>query len=65
VPTTSSGRAWRSRVLRLGVPPAASTNLLNRADKLICRHGREIVVAVVGVIGVYLLAKGLLILLGR
>ena len=27
--------------------PAASTDLLNRADKLICRHGRKIVVAVV------------------
>jgi hypothetical protein len=37
----------------------------DRADKLICRHGREIVVAVVGVIGVSLLAKGLSILLGR
>jgi hypothetical protein len=45
--------------------PAASTDLLNRADKLICRHGREIVVAVVGVIGVYLPAKGLSILLSR
>jgi methylmalonyl-CoA mutase cobalamin-binding subunit len=45
--------------------PAASTDLLNRADKLICRHGRKIVVVVGGVIGVSLLAKGLSILLGR
>jgi len=44
--------------------PAASTDLLNRTDKLVRRHGRWIVVAVFGVIGVYLLGKGLSLLLG-
>ena len=44
--------------------PAASTDLLTRADELIRRHGRSIVVVVFGVIGVYLLGKGLSILLG-
>ena len=45
--------------------PAAPTDLLNRADELIRRHGRSIVVVVFGAIGVYLLWKGLSILLGR
>jgi hypothetical protein len=44
--------------------PAAPTDLLNRADELIRRHGRSIVVVVFGAIGVYLLWKGLSILLG-
>jgi hypothetical protein len=44
--------------------PAASTDLLNRTDKLIRRHGRSIVVVIFGVIGVYLLGKGLSLLRG-
>jgi len=44
--------------------PAASTDLLNRTDKLIRRHGRAIVVTIFGVLGVYLLGKGLSLLLG-
>ncbi len=44
--------------------PAASTDLLNRADELIRRHGRSIVVPVFGVIGIYLLGQGLSSLLG-
>lgn len=44
--------------------PAASTDLLNRTDKLVRRHGRSIVVVLFGVVGVYLLGKGLSTLLG-
>jgi len=44
--------------------PAASTDMLNKTDKLIRRHGRSIVIVVFGVLGVYLLGKGLSLLLG-
>jgi hypothetical protein len=42
--------------------PAASKDLLEKADAVVGRLGRSIVVTVFGVIGVYLLGKGLSIL---
>ncbi|MFL6131301.1 MAG: GAP family protein [Nocardioidaceae bacterium] len=42
--------------------PAASKDLLEKADALVGRLGRPIVVTVFGLIGVYLLGKGLSIL---
>jgi hypothetical protein len=65
VPTTSSGGAWRLRVLRLGVRPGRLDGPAEQGRQAGLPHGREIVVAVVGVIGVYLFAKGLSILRGR
>ena len=44
--------------------PAASKGLLERADAIVHRHGRWIVVAVFGIIGVYLLGKGISVLRG-
>jgi hypothetical protein len=42
--------------------PAASKDLLEKADALVGRLGRSIVVTVFGLIGIYLLGKGLSIL---
>ena len=42
--------------------PAASKDVLEKADAVVGRLGRSIVVTVFGVIGVYLLGKGLSIL---
>jgi Sap-like sulfolipid-1-addressing protein len=44
--------------------PAASQDLLEKANALVGRHGRTIMVSVFGLIGVYLIGKGISILRG-
>jgi Sap-like sulfolipid-1-addressing protein len=45
--------------------PAAAKDLLERANAVVHRHGRWIVVILFGLIGVYLIGKGISILRGR
>lgn len=44
--------------------PAASKDLLEKANAVVRRHGRSIVVTLFGLIGVYLIGKGISILRG-
>jgi hypothetical protein len=44
--------------------PAAAKDLLEKANAIVGRHGRSIVVTLFGLIGVYLIGKGISILRG-